>query len=403
VTFPPGGITAEEAWQLGLPPPNRDEASVGPVVLPPLGIGDGADGLVAAQAGWRALFADLIYGPVPPPPDRIAIQRAPVPDEGFERVEIALTVGPRTFTVDAGLWLPPGRTGPVPIVAGLSFLGPAGVAPGDGFPLDPGAVVGGVATHGLVEGRLAEQIRGVHAYRWPVDLILRAGVGLLLTGYGSWTPDHPDGWRTHGVRPLLALADGPRRAGAISLWAWAALRLVDVAERLPEADAARVTLAGHSRLAKAALWAMANDPRPAAVLVNNAGCAGPAPSRRNLGETLVHMAGRFPHWGARDLRTVGARPEDLPIDQHQLVACVAPRRIHVASASENWWADPRGEYEGLRAAAPAWGITELPPARDVMIPGRSVDAGPLGWHLRPGVHEMMPWDWRRWLPFLNRP
>jgi hypothetical protein len=277
------------------------------------------------------------------------------------------------------------------------------VAPGDGVPLDPGAVVGGVATHGLVEGRLAEQIRGVHAYRWPVDLILRAGVGLLLTGYGSWTPDHPDGWRTHGVRPLLALADGPRRAGAISLWAWAALRLVDVAERLPEADAARVTLAGHSRLAKAALWAMANDPRPAAVLVNNAGCAGPAPSRRNLGETLVHMAGRFPHWGARDLRTVGARPEDLPIDQHQLVACVAPRRIHVASASENWWADPRGEYEGLRAAAPAWGITELPPARDVMIPGRSVDAGPLGWHLRPGVHEMMPWDWRRWLPFLNRP
>jgi hypothetical protein len=105
-----------------------------------------------------------------------------VPDEGFERVEIELTAGTRTFTVDAGLWLPPGRTGPVPIVAGLSFLGPAGVVPGDGFPLDPGAIVGGVATHGLVEGRLAEQIRGVHAYRWPVDMILRAGVGLLLTG-----------------------------------------------------------------------------------------------------------------------------------------------------------------------------------------------------------------------------
>ena len=398
-----------------LPPVTTDEAAVGRVDLPPLARPDGgpidtAVDLAAAQSAWRAYFADLMYGPVPPPPDALTVTRRPLADEpGCERLTLEIAVGPRRLAVDAALWLPHAE-GPVPLVAGLSFLGPAGVLFGQSFPIDADAVVEADPVIGLRDRRLTAPARGVHAARWPLPLFRSIGYGLLLSCYGSWVPDCDRRWRSRGLWPLLGLADGLQRPGAISLWAWAVSRLVDAAVRLPEVDAGRIAVAGHSRLGKAALWATANDNRIDAAIVNNAGCAGPALSRRTYGETLTHLVSAFPHWMTPRLVNLAADPTMLPVDQHQLIACVAPRRVAVGSAADDSWADPRGEYLGLHAAAPAWGrvaVSPLPPADAIWndparlaAEGVDIAAGALAWHLRPGGHGLTPWDWRRYLGFL---
>jgi hypothetical protein len=387
------------------PPPNYDESAVGPAVLPPLTL-DGrpvrdAAGREACRRAWLAAFARDLYGPIPPPPDAVEFRRMPLASEFAERIAIMLTVGSRRLKVDAALWLPPNRRGPVPVVVGLDSIGPAGIMLGDAYPLDPDAIVSIPKLYGLIEGRPAEQVRGVHQHRWPVKEILAAGWGLLVSGYGSWTPDQPVGWRRHGVLPLHGLEAGPP-TGAISLWAWALSRLVDIALRLPEVNPGRIALVGHSRLGKAALWSAANDPRSSDILLSSSGCGGASPSRRNFGETLDVMISLFPHWLTH---AAGTDPAMMAVDQHQLMACVAPRRLYNATASDDLWADPHGTYLAMQAAAPFWGIgasmPALPNVDSVRAPGSAVNAGSLGWHLRPGGHEMLPYDWTRFLAFLD--
>jgi hypothetical protein len=184
---------------------------------------------------------------------------------------------------------------------------------------------------------------------------------------------------------------------AIALWAWAISRLVDVAGKIPEIDGGAVAVAGHSRLGKAALLAAANDERIASAFINNSGSMGASLSSRNFGETRQHVEGRFPHWLSPDA-AVGVEP----LDQHQLLAALAPRQLYVASASEDLWADPKGEYISLQAAAPAWADAELPAVAEVFTPAREVASGPLAWHLRPGPHEIRPYDWHRYLRHLRK-
>jgi hypothetical protein len=374
------------------PPPNYDETVVGRLALPDV---------LERPVGWArvrtaedredcrrqvvALFARRLYGDIPPPPEEMAVAREPVRGEPCARLTIALAHRGRRLAVDAALWLPPAARGPVPVIAGLTFLGPAGAMLSESFPIDEAAVVDGREEHGVVGRRLTEAVRGQHLGRWPAPLILAAGFGLALTCYGSWTPDDPALWEVSGLASLL----GPDRgdAGALSLWAFSALRLADALARCPEVDASRIVLAGHSRLGKAALWAAANEPGIAGAIVNNSGCAGAAPSRRNFGETLAHLVHRYPHWLAPAAATAAADPASLPVDQHQLLGCIAPRPLYVASAAADLWADPEGERLAVAAAAPLWDLDG--------------HAARLAWHLRPGGHNLTPWDWRRFLPFLK--
>jgi hypothetical protein len=334
-----------------------------------------------------ALFAAQLYGPVPLPPDRLTVHRLAGPD--YQRLAVALEVEDRRFAVDAALWLPDGH-GPAPLIVGLDFLGPIGLLDDASFPIDHAARIdfrGSTVLDASLRGRCAN--------RWPLGLIRAAGFGLLVSCYGSWVPDDPAAWRDHGLVPLLR---SPPATGAIALWAWALSRLVDTALTVAEVDATRIHLVGHSRLGKAALWAAASDERVAGVVANNSGCAGAALSRHAGGETLAQLTGHYPHWLTPSLAD-DPDPATLPVDQHELLACIAPRRLYVASASQDHWADPEGEYLALAAAAPAWSLA-LPALEEVWRPGAELRAAALAWHLRDGGHDLTPWDWRRFLPHL---
>ena len=373
---------------------NYDETQVSAAIPELFGVGEFQAPSEDVRRGWLNRFETETYGAIPPEPDLLAIERSSIPGEEAERIAITLRIADRSFTVDAALWLPrSGGAGRVPIALGLDFLGPIGSMFGEGFPLDPEARI--PVSSGRV---LTESLRGTTMHRWPARLITDAGYAVLTSCYGSWTPDSETEWQDRGVWPLTRPAPlSP--PGAIALWAWSIQRLVDVAERLPEIDTARIAVAGHSRLGKAALLAAAHDKRIGAALINNSGCMGASLSSRDFGETEAILRTRFPHWLTPDGATTGKNEPAL--DQHHLLAAVAPRGLYVSSAVDDLWADPKGEFLGLAGAAASWPEAIVPPIDSIWRENASFVSNGIGWHLRPGPHDIRPYDWRCFLRFTD--
>lgn len=331
---------------------------------------------------WVAAFATALYGPVPPPPAALGIARMPCGPA--ERISLHIQTETGRGEFDLLLWLPGDRAGAVPLIAALDFVGPFGL-PDLPFPPDPRAIICAPRDLGGEAQNLGPTLRGVTGHRWPIADLHEAGFGLLLGCYGSFVPDDPLAWTEAGLKPLLG-----QGAGAITLWAWALHRLLDVAEALPEAGP--VVLAGHSRLGKAALWAGATDPRVAGVFANASGCAGAAPAAHRVGETLPQLTDRYPHW----LRDGAAVPDGL--DQHHLLAAIAPRPLVLTGARDDIWADPVGSYLALCAAS---GSRDWPEAAEMWSRGGTIRRGTMCHGLRDGGHDLTAADWAVALPFLR--
>ena len=165
---------------------------------------------------------------------------------------------------------------------------------------------------------------------------------------------------------------------------------------------------GHSRLGKAALWAGAQDQRFAFVISNNSGCGGAALNKRIFGETVGvisgHYKGRgFPHWFTARFETFSEHEDKLPLDSHYLLALAAPRPLYVASASEDSWADPVGEFLGAVHADPVYHVMGLPGLGTKEYPPLSKSVGTtVGYHVRPGVHDILLEDWKNYADFADR-
>ncbi len=235
----------------------------------------------------------------------------------------------------------------------------------------------------------------------PIEEIVDHGYAMAIFNYEDVTRDNGD--FSDGIAAMTSRA-GKDAWGKIGMWAYAASRVMDYLLTVPEIDGAKVFVMGHSRLGKTALWAGAQDARFAAVVSNDSGCAGAAVSRGKVGESVAAIYRQFPFWFCENYAKYGGREDALPFEQYQLLACVAPRPLYVASASEDEWADPRSEFLSAAMLEPAYALfdqTGLGAGCAMPEPGGRIASGMVGYHLRPGTHYLSRYDWARVLRFMD--
>ena len=192
----------------------------------------------------------------------------------------------------------------------------------------------------------------------------------------------------------------------LSAWAWADSRILDWMETEPLIDAKHVGVVGHSRGGKTAILAGVTDKRFAMICSNNSGCSGAKLNHIDLpkSEHISQILKNFPYWFCVNYRKYAGRKMKMDFDQHELLALIAPRLLCVASATDDAWAGPRGEWWAAKLASPAW---ELYGKKGLVAdafpqPEMPQQDGCISYHIRKGAHFLAPYDWKCYMDFADR-
>ena len=346
----------------------------------------------ARRGELLTLFAHYVYGA--DGPDAAIADPAFVTTPRDEGAVVQGTLSVAGVSSALTVFLPPGP-GPHPVFLALNKCGNHTLVDWPEVPITsdwaPDSCLGG----------LTEDSRGSRADSWPVADLLAAGWGLAALHEDPLVPDDRDLAFSTGLVAEVDVADGdPRRQwGAVGAWAWGLQRAVDALLLLPAVDPDRIVTVGHSRRGKAALLAAARDPRIAATIPHQSGTAGVTLSRSNGGESVASITTVFPHWFAPRFTDFANEERRLPVDQHLLVALVAPRPLFASDGDADDWADPLGARESIQRAAPVW---ESLGADGLVTEGGEITTdGALAWGTRPGGHSLEASDWQRFLSWVQ--
>lgn len=360
-------------------------AAAEPPAQPPL-MQDGAGKTITTRAQWqkrreelRAVFLREIYGEVPDTPYKLSwkVEREDPAAMGGKAtlrvVKLTIAAAKGSLHFQLVLFVPNARKGQAPAFLLMNNRGPNNIDPD----------------------------RKTKTAFWPAEEIVAAGFAAAAVQNQQIAADKKES--TQGG--IFAFLDEGKRDdaswGAIRAWAWGASRAMDYLASDKDIDAQRVAVIGHSRGGKIALVAAATDERFALACSNDSGCTGAALARRKQGETIAKINEVFPHWFAQNYRKYNDKDQSLPVDQHMLIALIAPRGVCVGSAVEDGWADPMGEFLAIRDAAPVWALygkpCQLPAERPAL--DSPVSDGSLSYHIRTGKHDLTQYDWQTYLRF----
>jgi hypothetical protein len=368
---------------------NYDEAKVPKFTLPdPLVMASGKQ--VTTPEQWQKerrpelmeLFRKYVYGYRPKTEYTITFEETGHIDDAVGGLAVGrslngiIAIGDRTFKFPFVAFVPKQSTGKVPAVVFINIS--------SAITLEQGA-------------------REFNPF-WPVKTLIENGYATAAFHTSDLDPDKADGY-DRGVRSFFASAEPPKVDAwrSLSAWGWGASRLLDYLGTLENVDTGRAAVVGHSRGGKTSLWAAAEDERFQVAFSNNSGCGGAALNRRAYGETVARITTSFPHWFSGNFSNYAGRENDLPIDQHELIALIAPRAVYVASADEDLWADPKGEYASLVGAAPVFSLLGQSAIEDPTMPPLDSQSivGKTGYHIRSGPHALGQSDWDQFLTFVG--
>ena len=276
------------------------------------------------------------------------------------------------------LYLPNQATKRVPVVVSYNFHGNQTTTMQDDVLFSPSKDL-------MQKAGSDDWVRGEQQRRWSYETALRRGYAVATMCYHDICPDSP-GLLSQGVLPLFpSYDDGPRTPdewGTIGVWAWGYSRIADC-------------------LGKTALWAGVQDERFRVVISNNSGCGGAALSKRVFGENIARITASFPHWFCPAFNAYSENEAALPFDQHELLALIAPRYVYVASAENDQWADPKGEYLSACYAGAAYQLYEASSPSEAQRQEVKLHHN-VGYHIRPGGHDVTEYDWQCFLDFCDK-
>jgi hypothetical protein len=396
---------------------NYDEAKVPKYTLPdPLVLVSGER--VKDAKTWQTkrrpeimrLFETQMYGRTPTEAAKLSFDVTSVDSKALGGLAIRKEVtikatGPsgKTATFDLLIYLPAKAKKPVPTFVGLNFRGNHTIHSDPAIKITKAWLRRGDKE---VNNRTTAKDRGKSAGRWQVEKIVAHGYGIATIYCGDIDPDFHDGFK-NGVHPLFykkgQTKPAPDEWVSIGAWAWGLSRALDYFKTDKQIDHKHVAVIGHSRLGKTSLWAGAQDERFALVISNNSGCGGAALSKRAFGETLKIINRAFPHWFCGNFKKYNGNESALPLDQHMLITLMAPRPVYIASAQQDRWADPHGEFLSGLHASPVYrllGKSGMP--IDKMPAVNTPVHGTIGYHVRTGKHNVTEYDWMQYLKFADK-
>ena len=391
---------------------NRDASKIPPYTILPLPFDETSSIQEQNIAKNKTLdiFAQKLYGEIPPRCEKIEVI-VKSSSSAFnnlacrKEIDIVCTNNGITRTLNMLLYLPAKTTNKVPCFVGLNFTGNVDTTFDKDVTFIPFTRCQSPWTCLNDDNRSDGTTRGGQAGRWNFEKVIKAGFASATICYFDIFPDNPNGFKD-SILPMFYSQeewDSPnRKSSAISAWAWGIMRAIDAVETLPEIDRNKIIVHGFSRLGKTALWAGANDNRAAMTVSICSGCCGAKLSRRYFGENMEWLDNWRKYWFVPCFEDYVQNDTNIPFDQHQLLATIAPRLLYVASASEDFNADPEGEFLSTKLASKVWGSDGI--NQDANFPPINSGIGDkaVRYFLREGRHNFTPENWDDLLEFAKK-
>jgi hypothetical protein len=238
---------------------------------------------------------------------------------------------------------------------------------------------------------------------WPAETVIEHGYAIASFQVNDASPDNKDTYQNSVLQLYPEMLKQPDGIKSIGAWAWASSRIMDYFRTDRDIDFTKVSIVGHSRGGKTALWAGALDKRFAMVFSSCSGNTGASLARRRFGEKIKDINTVFPHWFDDNYKKYNDNEAALPVDQHMLIALIAPRPLYTTNATKDLWADPKGSYLSLLYAQKVY---ELYGKKSALTPESPAPNTPiinsiLGYHIRVGEHNLTAYDWGNFIRFAD--
>lgn len=334
----------------------------------------------------QTAFEREVYGVMPKLFDTAELSSRNITDHNFQATikEVALKTS-TGVSYKAVILTPKNTQGPIAVIMTENFCPNHSVIPIESLSKPSGRYFD--CSGGGVMGNIFGYFFGRYITTPPIDMIMEKGYALAVIYPSSAYPDSAARFDAStspsAVHPW----------GAVGAWAFQFSSLSNYLKTDPQFS--KTITYGHSRYGKSALVAAAFDSNIDGAIAHQSGTGGASLSRDKKGETVKAITEGYPHWF-----TPKYNEDSLTVDQHQLLALIAPRPILLGNAKRDVWSDPEGAFRAAQGATPAYKLYGSEGLRQPKLTAFDPSADIAFW-MRPGTHGVVKEDWPAFLEFMD--